>query len=293
MDINHATSFRRWAGLCAAIWLCLPISASANTELRICAEPDNLPFSNQQQQGFENKIAALLADDLQLKPSFVWEKQRQGYIRSTLGADRCDAIMGVPAGFERVTTTQPYYRSSYVFITHANAQPVIDSYDDPRLQGLKIGLHAIGNDGSNSPPAHSLSKRGLAKQIVGYSLWGDSTVTNPQGQVVDAVAKGEVDMAIVWGPFGGYFARPYGDQLTVSVAQADAQLPMQASTYDIAIGVKKGNQALADSLTASLEKNREKIQAILQAYNVPTIQSNSGAILSASDHDETTQPNHP
>ncbi len=276
----------------AAVLMLNVTVAVAKSELRVCAEPDNLPFSNQNQEGFENKIAVLLADDLKAKLSFTWEKQRQGFIRSTLGANRCDIVMGVPFGYERVLTTSPYYRSGYVFVTAKNRHITIKSFDDPVLRTLKIGLHAIGNDGSNSPPAHALAHRGIVNNIVGYSMWGDSSVTNPQGKVVDDVMKGEIDVAIVWGPFGGYFAKKYGDLLTVTPTPPDALMPKQNFAFDIAIGVRKGEVAFAKKLEKSLERKRDKIQKILAAYNIPLIEPLSGSAPFDSKAAGATLNNH-
>jgi len=278
--------------LSIAVILMLKVTVvAAKSELRVCAEPDNLPFSNQKQEGFENKIAALLADDLNAKLSYTWEKQRQGFIRSTLGANRCDVVMGVPYGFERVLTTSPYYRSGYVFVTAKDRHITIKSFDDPVLRTLKIGLHAIGNDGSNSPPAHALAHRGVVENIVGYSMWGDSSVTNPQGQIVDAVVNGEIDVAIVWGPIGGYFAKKYGEQLIVIPTPSDAEMPTQIFAFDIAIGVRKGEEAFAAKLEKSLERKRSQIQEILATYNVPLIKPLSGPAPSESNADRATHQN--
>jgi quinoprotein dehydrogenase-associated probable ABC transporter substrate-binding protein len=266
--------------LCMVLVAALMLNATAvvaESEFRVCAEPDNLPFSNREMEGFENKIAALLADDLNAKLSYTWEKQKQGFIRNTLGANRCDVVMGVPYGYERVLTTAPYYRSSYVFVSNRDRHMTIESFDDPQLRTLKIGLHAIGNDGSNSPPAHALAHRGIFNNIVGYSMWGETSVKNPQGMIVEAVAKGDIDMAIVWGPIGGYFAKAYGEQLTVMPTPSDAELPMQTFAFDIAIGVRKGDQAFAAKLEKSLERKRNKIQEILNTYNIPLIKPLTGS----------------
>jgi mxaJ protein len=262
--------------LVAALLSCAT-AAAAESELRICADPDNLPFSNQRQEGFENKIAALLADDLHAKLSYTWEKQRQGFIGYTLGAKRCDVVMGVPHGYERVLSTQPYYRSGYAFVTARSRHLEIKSFDDPVLRKLKIGLHAIGNDGANSPPAHVLARRGIVENIFGYSMWGEGSVENPQGQIVDAVAKGDIDMAIVWGPIGGFFAKKYGEDLVVTPAPADAGMPSQPFAFDISMGVRKDDKAFAAQLEKSLERKQREIQAILAAYNVPLINPLTGS----------------
>jgi quinoprotein dehydrogenase-associated probable ABC transporter substrate-binding protein len=251
--------------------LALASAVHAGGELKVCADPDNLPFSNRKQEGFENKIAAVLAEDLRAKLSFTWNKQRQGFISHTLGAGLCDVVMTVPAGYERVFTTQPYYRSSYVFITAQNRHLAIKSLDDPALRTLKIGLHAMGSDGANSPPAHSLARRGIVENIVGYSLWGESSVENPQAELVDAVAKGDVDVAIVWGPIGGYFAKRHGKDLVITPVPADEDLPTQPSVFDISLGVRKDDKEFAAKLEKSLEHKHRQIQDILTAYHVPLI----------------------
>ncbi|MBD9357111.1 substrate-binding domain-containing protein [Methylomonas albis] len=263
-------------------------AVAADSELRVCADPDNLPFSNQKQEGFENKIAKLLADDLGMKLNFYWQKQRQGYIRETLGAKYCDVMMGVPHGYERVLSTRPYYRSGYAFVTARGRHLAFKSFDDPRLHKLKIGLHAIGIDGSNSPPANALARRGIVENIVGYSMWGEESIDNPQGEIVSAVAKQEIDVAIVWGPIGGYFAKPFGKALVVTPAPADADMPSMPFDFDISLGVRKGEEAFAAQLEQSLTRKQREIQDILTAYNVPLIKPFLGATVSLLDRDPAT-----
>ena len=180
---------------------------SRRRRCRVCANPDNLPFSNQEQQGFENKIAQLIGAELGLPVSYLWHAQRRGYLRRTLNAGRCDLVMGAPVGLRSLVTTKPYYRSTYVFVTRKDRKLGIRSFDDPALKPLKIGLHVVGDDGENPPPVYSLARRGLANNVVGYKLWDVDGIKNPQGRIIDAVAKGEIDVAVVWGPFAGYFAK--------------------------------------------------------------------------------------
>ncbi|WP_374088207.1 substrate-binding domain-containing protein [Methylomicrobium lacus] len=279
------------AGVIAAL-LVFATSAAAASELRVCADPDNLPFSNDKQEGFENKIAELLAKDMHAKLSYTWQRQRQGFIRHTLRAQRCDVVMGVPFGYERVLSTQPYYRSGYVFVTVKRRHITIKSFDDPLLRELKIGLHSIGNDGANSPPAHALARRGMVKNVVGYSMWGEASVENPQGQVVDAVANGDIDVAIVWGPIGGYFAKKYGKALRVTPAPVDADMPEQPMAFDMALGVRKDDKAFAAQLEKSLKRKQRAITKILTAYNVPIIKSIKGATVSPSDKDRPAPHHH-
>lgn len=276
----------------AAAMLSFTTAVAAASELRICADPNNLPFSNRKQEGFENKIAELLADDLHAKLSYTWEKQRRGFIGYTLGAERCDVVMGVPTGYERVLSTQPYYRSGYAFVTVRRRHLEPKSLDDPILHKLKIGLHAIGNDGANSPPAHALARRGIVKNVVGYSMWGEGSVENPQGQLVEDVANGDIDVAIVWGPIGGYFAKKYGKALVVTPVPADAEMPSQPFAFDISLGVRKDDKDLAAKLEKSLVRKRHEIRNILAAYHVPLlIQPITGSAPSRSDAERAAPTN--
>lgn len=277
---------------CAAVLLAVTAGAAAQGQFRVCADPDNMPFSNRQQQGFENKIAAVLAKDLHARLSYTWLRQKPGFIRQTLGERRCDVVIGVPYGYERVLSTQPYYRSSYVFVTARRRHLAFSSYDDPILRELKIGLHTIGNDGANSPPANALAHRGIVGHIVGYSMWGEASVKNPQGQIVDAVVKGDIDVAIVWGPVAGYFAKKYGKALEIAPVPADAQMPSMPAFFDFAMGVRKDDTALATKLEHSMAKKRRNIQDILQAYNIPLITSSTDSPPSQPSTDGAAPPNH-
>jgi hypothetical protein len=159
-----------------------------------------------------------------------------------------------------------------VFVTARDRHLSITSFDDPILRQLKIGLHGIGNDGSSSPPASSLGLRGITENIVGYSMWGDASVKNPQAQVIEAVAKGDIDVAIVWGPIAGYYAKKYGNELELTLAPHDAQLPDMPFDYQISLGVRKTEQAFAGKLEHILEQQHSQINDILMAYNIPLIQ---------------------
>lgn len=246
-----------------------PGAAKAPETLRVCANPDNLPFSNQEQQGFENRIARLIGAELGLPVSYTWHAQRRGYLRRTLNAGRCDLVVGAPVGLRSLTTTQPYYRSTYVFVTRKDRKLGIRSFDDPALKPLKIGLHVVGDDGENPPPAYSLARRGMARNIVGYKLWDVDGIKNPQGRIIDAVAKGEIDVAVVWGPFAGYFAKQQRTRLKIVPAPTDiAALPLE---YSMALGVRTGDDGLKRRLEAVLDKRRDDIRAILAGYGVPLV----------------------
>lgn len=248
--------------------------AAAQRDLRVCADPDNLPFSNRREQGFENKIAQLVAKDLDATVRYTWMPQRRGFFRRTLKARTCDVVIGVPANHDMVLATRPYYRSTYVFVYPKSRNLQLRSFDDPVLRTLRIGLHEVGEDGANQPPAHALARRGIVGNIVGYTMWDVDSVRNPQGRVIEAVAAGEVDAAIVWGPFGGYFAqrqRVALDVVPVDVP-AEAALPF---AYDISMGVRPGEAALSSELERVLDRRRAEIQHILQAFGVPLVGGNT------------------
>lgn len=241
-------------------------------EFRVCADPNNLPFSNRQQEGFENKIAELLARELQSQVTYTWWPQRRGFIRNTLSAGTCDVVMGVPAGYDPVLTTQPYYRSTYVFVYPRKAGYQISSFDDPLLQRLKIGVHLIGDDYTNSPPAHLLSAKGIVDNVVGYSVFGNYAEDSPPGKIIHAVATGEIDLAIVWGPIAGYFAKQQTVPLTLVPVPADAGSPTLPFTYSIALGVRRKDDTLKTKLDEELKRKAPEIRKILEEYGVPLLQ---------------------
>jgi quinoprotein dehydrogenase-associated probable ABC transporter substrate-binding protein len=244
--------------------------------LRVCADPNNLPFSNDKQEGFENKIAELLARDLGERVEYTWWAQRRGFFRNTLRAGACDLVMGVPAGFEMALTTAPYYRSTYVFVSRKNRQLDVTSFDDPRLHNLKVGVQMVGDDFSNSPPAHALTNRGIITNVKGYSIYGDYAQPNPPARIIKAVERGEVDVAIVWGPLAGYFAKrsPGPLRIVPVTPQMDGSyLPL---VFDIAMGVRRGDNDFRDQVEQVLEKRRSEIDRILADYGVPRIDAEKG-----------------
>ena len=241
--------------------------------LRVCADPNNLPFSNEGREGFENRIAALLAEDLGRPLAYTWWAQRRGFVRNTLREGRCDVVMGVPAGFDPVLTTRPYYRSTYVFVVRADRHVDVRSFDDPRLRALRIGVQLIGNDGVNTPPVHALTQRGVIGNLVGYPVYGDYAEPNPPARVIDAVARGDVDVAIAWGPLAGYFARRAAVPLRIVPVMPAADPPGVRQVFAIAVGVRKDDRELREQLDAALERRRPEVDAILDAYGVPRVEA--------------------
>ena len=246
-------------------------TAEAAKPFRVCADPNNLPFSNQQQEGFENKIAEVLARRLGQAVAYTWWPQRRGFLRSTLNAGKCDVVMGLPADIDMVLTTQPYYRSIYAFVYPVDAPYDLSSFDDPLLKELKVGVHLIGDDYTNSPPAHALSKRGIVDNVVGYSVFGNYADPNPPGKIIEAVANREIDAAIVWGPIGGYFAQQQATSLRVVPVASQDESPSLLLAYDIALGVRKSDEALKNMLNDLLTRHAKEIQQILVDYGVPGI----------------------
>jgi mxaJ protein len=257
--------------LLAALALSVGLSAAAAadpTPLRVCADPNNLPFSNQAGEGFENRIAEALAAELGTHVEYTWWAQRRGFIRNTLREGRCDLVIGVPAGFEQALTTRPYYRSSYVFVTRAGDGPAPRSLDDPALKQKIIGVPLIGDDAANAPPAHGLARRGIIGNVRGFMVYGDYRDPAPSARIVEAVAKGEIDIAVVWGPLAYFAARqPVPLEVTpIEPAELDAGLPYE---FGIAMGVRRKDTELRDRIEAAIDRIRPTIDAILAEYGVP------------------------
>jgi len=258
------------AGAALALLAAGPRDVDAR-ELRVCADPNNLPFSNERGEGFENRIAALLADELGATLRYTWWAQRRGFIRNTLKAGSCDLITGIPTSVDMVLTTRPYYRSTYVFVARADAEPRIASLDDPALRELRIGVHVIGDDYANPPPAHALAKRGIVDNVVGYSIFGDYRERDPPARLIEAVARGDVDVAIAWGPLAGYFAPRQAKRLALVPVSPSVDLPFLPMVFDIAMGVRRGEETFRDEIDAVLVRRREDVDAILREYGVPSV----------------------
>src|SRR2546423_6150940 len=251
---------------------CGPARAATTTrELRVCSDPNNLPFSNERREGFENKIADLVARDLNAKLSYVWWAQRRGFVRNTLNQNQCDLLIGVPSSFERARTTVPYYRSTYVFVTRRERHLKISSFDDPQLRRLRVGVQLIGDDGTNTPPAHALAKRGIITNVKGYSVYSDYRQPNPPARIIDAVANGDIDVAVAWGPLAGYFAQREPGPLDVAGVSPHIGLPFCSFVLDISMRVRRGNDALRDSLNSIIQRRRAEIDQILADYGVPRV----------------------
>jgi mxaJ protein len=246
-------------------------TAAERPVLRVAADPNNLPFSNDRCEGFENKIAELIATDLGAKLEYSWRAQRRGFFRETLKENRADLVLGVPEHFDMALTTARYYTSTYVFVSRQDRHLDVSSLDDPALRKLKIGVQIIGNDARNTPPVHALADRRIVDNVLGYTVYGDYTRASPPARIMDAVVNGDVDIAIVWGPLAGYFAKhePVPLEIRPIAPAADPGLPFR---FSIAIGVRKSDKTLRDELNAVLEHRAADIQKILDEYGVPRVE---------------------
>jgi quinoprotein dehydrogenase-associated probable ABC transporter substrate-binding protein len=282
MKYKGTKRFWRSAILCAFVLSCLCASASGQStqstkEFRVCADPENFPFSNRQLAGFENKIATVIANEMGASVKYVWWGQRRGFIRNTINASlkeaRCDVMMSVPAGYDLVQPTAPYYRSTYVFVYPKGKGLHIQSLDDPALKKLKIGVHLLGDDYNNPPPVHELGKRGIVDNVVGFDTF--YSAKNPPSAIIDALAAGKINVAIVWGPAAGYFAAHQRVPMeVVPVPSVKTDFPL---AFDISLGVRKGDAALKAQLEQILVKRQSEIQKILKDYGVPLVDRKADA----------------
>jgi mxaJ protein len=242
-------------------------AAEESKIFRVCGDPDNLPFSNNKGEGFENKIAEVVARDLGLTLTYYWWPHQRGLVRNTLRAGACDVLVSIPKGYDPVLWTKPYYRSAYVLAQLNTNGRKITSLDDPALKQLKIGTHA------GSPPFDALAERGLSGSLVTYPLFFDPRVTDPArrpAKLLEDVVTGEIDVAVAWGPMAGYFAKTSAAKTSLTLAPLTDE-PTIPMTYEFSMGVAKGNQALKQQLEEALGRHQAEIAKILDDYGVPLL----------------------
>jgi mxaJ protein len=255
-----------------------------STRLRVCSDPNNMPFSNRDQQGFENKIAELIADDWGLPLVYNWFPQRRGFVRASLNSRRCDLVIGVPTGYDPLATTEPYYRSTYVFVYPADKGLNVTSLDDPALKKLKIGVNLIGDDYMNPPPVQALADRGVIG-LKGYSVYGDYSKDSPPHEIVDAVGRGEIDLAIVWGPLAGYYAKKEPIPLKVVPLPPSGREDLPFA-FNVSMGVRHKDKDLLAKVQDTLHRRQADIQKILKDYGVPSLPIEGGGEHAARDDDD-------
>lgn len=256
-----------------SIGLCLTaLFASGDTwgegmkAFRVCADPSNFPFSNRNLEGFENKIGALVAQEFGAPVTYAWQPQRRGFVRGTLNQKRCDVVIGVPTGYKKVLWTKPYYRSTFVVVSRKDRGIQISSLDDPGLKQMRIGVP------QNSPADILLGHRGIVENVVGYSIWydGEERYTN---KILEDVAAGQIDLAIVWGPSAGYFVQQQAEALTMTpiAIPRPGDTSETSDVYTISMGVRESDETLKDRLEAVISKKQSEIHDILRSYGVPLL----------------------
>jgi quinoprotein dehydrogenase-associated probable ABC transporter substrate-binding protein len=236
--------------------------------LRVCADPSDLPYSDSAGQGFENRIAALLGRKLGRPVAYTYFPQVIGFVRNTLGAYRCDVVIGVVADDGVLQTTTPYYRTSYALVfPTAHGLDGVTSLADPRLRDKRIGVVA------RTPPASVMAAYGLLARARPYPLTVDTRVEQPARTMVADIVSGAIDAGVLWGPLAGYYARqavagPNGAKLVVVPLQTEQGVPM---SFRIAMGVRHGDQAWRRTLNRLISQNQVEIDRILVSYGVPLL----------------------
>ncbi len=233
------------------------------TELHVCADPNNLPFSNEKGEGFENKIALVIGDELKLPVKFVFFPQVIGFVRNTLRAHTCDLIIGTAAGDEIVQTTSPYYYSTYVVVYRRDKGFEFKDFDDPRLKTLRIGII------SATPPSDLLIRHGLMAKAKPYALMVDTRFDSPTHEMIDDIESGAVDIGLLWGPIAGYYARSAKDPLVMVPVPNEEGAPRM--DYHIAMGVRNNEPEWRRRVNAAIAKRRAELTAILRDYGVPLL----------------------
>jgi mxaJ protein len=240
-------------------------TAEEPTELRVCADPDNLPFSNKSGEGFENKIAEVIGRDLGMPVTYFWWPHQRGLIRRTLGENHCDVLIGIPKELDPVLTTRPYYRSSYAIVSKRSAKLGVTSLDDPALKQLRIGAHF------DTPPWAALGEHDLMANVQGYPLMFDYHRPEPgrrPEKVLEDLVAGTIDVAMVWGPMAGYFAKKTGAALEIVPLKDSGRIPM---SFDVSMGVRKSDKALKARLETAIDHKESEISKILADYGIPVV----------------------
>ncbi len=241
---------------------------------RVCADPANLPFSNEHGEGFENKIAELIAGKLDKRLAYTWYPQSTGFVRMTLGAFRCDVIIGFPQGNDLVQSTNPYYRSVYALVTKQDSDLAgVDSLADQRLKGKRLGIVA------GTPPATYLVARGLMATAKPYALVVDTRFDSVGKAMTQDIASGEIAAGILWGPLAGWYGRQTDPPLRVTPLLKDSGGP--SLTYRITMGVRPTDQNWRRELNGLLRDNQPAITRILLDYGVPLIDEGGHVIAGA------------
>jgi quinoprotein dehydrogenase-associated probable ABC transporter substrate-binding protein len=268
----------RTALVAAALVLALPAAVAAQElrphtlesgVVRICADPDNLPASNDKGEGYENRIAELLAKTWNAKLEYAWWPVRRGYFGRALNGRYCDIALTAPAGLDMAGVTKPYYRSAYVIVTRKDSGLDLTSLADPRFKTLKIGVHLLNSDAENTPPAMALSKFGVVGNLVGFNTFFSAEGDRPE-DIFRALADRRIDVAVVWGPLAGYFAERVGTPLVIRPV-AEKEVDGIPFAFSLGMATRRRERGLRDSLQTFIDQNQGAISGILKEFGVPVI----------------------
>ena len=241
------------------------------TALRVCADPANMPFSNDKNEGFENKIAEIVAAELKVQVEYTWFPQATGFIRQTLFAKRCDVVIGYAQGDELVLNTNHYYRSTYALLYRAGTGlDGVVSLADPRLKDRRIGVIA------GTPPSSIMAQLGLIQRAKPYPLMVDRRHDLPGERMINDIRSGDIDAGVLWGPIAGYFAAKGGDKLLVVPLLKETGTPRMA--YRITFGVRNLEDDWKRQLNAVIAKRQSDIDALLLQFGVPLLDEQSNLI---------------
>jgi len=237
----------------------------SDTSFRVCADPANMPFSNREGEGFENRIAELLAAKLERPLEYTWYPMATGFVRKTLGEKRCDVVIGYAQGHELVLNTNHYYTSAYVLVVPADGKLAgVERLSDPALTGARLGIVA------GTPPASHMARNGLIAGAKPYPLMVDTRHDSPAARMVEDLAAGEIDGAVLWGPIGGWLAQQADAGLSV-IPLIREELPPRLF-YRITMGVRQGDLVWKRELNSLIRRNQAEIDAILADYGVPLLE---------------------
>jgi quinoprotein dehydrogenase-associated probable ABC transporter substrate-binding protein len=263
-----------WVGLAALLGAAGAHSAEpeAGPSLRVCADPDNMPFSNEQGEGFENKLAELVAEKLNRKLEYAWFAEATGYVPNTMGREACDLVMGYAQGTGLIEDTNPYYHTSYVLIYRDNDASLagVDHLSDPRLKGKSIGFFA------RTPPASILAINGLVGSAKAFEVNADESATKATMTMIDQIASGQLDAGLLWGPVGGYYAERAAVPLKFLPLVKENAGP--STIYGITMGVRPNEPQWKHTINKLIADNQGEINVILAGYSVPLLDEKGNLI---------------
>ena len=274
--VRRATSAVACIGVAAILGTASLGAAPAGAAyLRVCADPDNMPFSNEKGEGFENKLAELIAQKLDATLDYSWFPEATGYVPNTMGRDACDLVMGYAQGTGLIEDTNPYYYTSYVLIYRENDASLagIDNLSDPRLKGKRIGLFA------RTPPASILAMHGLVANAKPFEVNADESATKATMAIIGELASGDLDTALLWGPVGGYYAERAGVPLKLVPLVKENAGP--STMYGITMGVRPNEPQWKHTINKLIAANQVEINVILEGYNVPLLDEKGNLIAAA------------